>query len=246
MDYVIELKQVSKFFYDESSSSKSLKQRLSTLFFKKDKSSPVTYDVLKDVTLKVIKGEFLGIMGRNGAGKSTILKIIAGIYHPNSGTVESRGKIVPLLELGAGFVEELSGYENIILNAAIMGFSRSEAELKVKRIIEFSELGSKINAPVRTYSSGMMVRLGFSIAAHLDADILLFDEILAVGDAGFQTKCLKKVSELFHAGKTIILVTHTPELISTHCSRCILVDNAQVVFDGPASIGARKYEQLFS
>lgn len=248
MSDVVNLNKVTKFFIDDSQNSRSIKERLSSFFTRRtsEPNDSRKYTVLDQVSIQIKKGEFLGIMGRNGAGKSTILKVIAGIYAPNEGTVQTRGRIIPLLELGAGFVEELSGFENIILNAAIMGFSRAEAMNTVDKIIDFSELGNKIHMAVRTYSSGMMVRLGFSIAAHLEADVLLFDEILAVGDAGFQHKCLEKVKSLYANGKTIVLVTHTPELIADYCDRCILIDRAKIIFDGDAHLGAKKYVQLFS
>jgi len=243
---VIDVKNVTKFFTHSFDQTYSIKKNLIQFFsLKKKKKEVSTYIVLDDVSFSIKKGEFVGIMGRNGAGKSTILKMISGIFSPNKGEIITSGKVAPLLELGAGFVDELSGYENIFLNAAILGFSHKETLLKIKEIIDFSELGEKMDHPVRTYSSGMLVRLGFSIAAHLDADILLFDEILAVGDVGFQEKCLKKVKDLNQSGKSIILVTHTPDLVSDFCSRCILLDQSKVAFDGPSKEGAQRYKELF-
>lgn len=245
-DSVIEIKDVSKHFTHSFDHTYSVKKNLINFFSGNHKKPEITkYVILDNVSFSIKKGEFVGIMGRNGAGKSTILKMISGIFVPNEGSIKTFGRIAPLLELGAGFVDELSGYENIFLNAAILGFSHKETQSKIKDIIDFSELGSKMEYPVRTYSSGMLVRLGFSIAAHLDADILLFDEILAVGDVGFQEKCLKKVKDLNTQGKSIILVTHTPDLVSTYCTRCILIDNSKIAFDGSPEAGAHKYRELF-
>lgn len=201
--------------------------------------------VLQDINVEIRKGDFVGIMGRNGAGKSTLLKLIAGIYLPTSGEIKTNGRIAPLLELGAGFAVELNGYENILLNASILGFSRREVNEKLPEIIAFSELGEAIERPVRNYSSGMLVRLGFSIAVHLDAEILLFDEILAVGDVGFQEKCLRKIHEVHSSGRTIVLVTHSPEQVEKFCNRCIVFDGQGVIYDGHPKDGAENYRHLF-
>lgn len=202
-------------------------------------------EVLKNVTMNIYSGDFVGIMGRNGVGKSTLLKLISNIYSPNSGSITTRGRIVPLLELGAGFASELTGFENIFLNASILGFSRLEVQEKLQSIIEFSELGPKLDQPVRNYSSGMLVRLGFSIAAHLDAQILLFDEVLAVGDVGFQNKCYTKINELHKAGKTVVLVTHSPQQIAAYCNRGIVIDKQGVIYDGASRGAADLYESFF-
>lgn len=202
-------------------------------------------NVLEDVSFDIRPGEFVGIMGRNGAGKSTILKLISGIYEPTKGSVEIHGRVAPLLELGAGFAGDLSGYDNIFLNAAILGYGRQQTMKSVEAIIEFSELGDMIRLPVRKYSSGMLIRLGFSVAIHLPAPILLFDEVLAVGDAGFQEKSLKKIQELHREGRTVILVTHDAEAIRRNCSRCIVIENHTKIFDGDAALGAQKYLETF-
>tara|TARA_B110001454_G_scaffold219057_1_gene249611 strand:- start:50516 stop:51262 length:747 start_codon:yes stop_codon:yes gene_type:complete len=240
---LINVSKSFKYWENKPNSIKTILNKLSKLQFEKSKYRQI--DVLEGVNLTINPGEFVGIMGRNGVGKSTLLKIITGIYSPTSGEVKINGKIAPLLELGAGFSEELSGYENVFLNAAILGFSRKKMMDDVDRIIEFSELGEKIHMPVRNYSSGMLVRLGFAIAAHLDASILLFDEILAVGDMGFQRKCLAKIDELYHAGKSIILVTHSPEQVERFCKRCIVFENKKVIFDGPAREGTQVYLNEF-
>jgi ABC-type polysaccharide/polyol phosphate transport system ATPase subunit len=199
---------------------------------------------LRDVSFDIMPGEFVGIMGRNGAGKSTLLKLICGIYTPTSGNITVRAAIAPLIELGAGFHGDLSGYENIFLNAAILGFGKKATMDALPQILGFSELGDLIHMPVKNYSSGMLVRLGFSIATHLAAPILLIDEVLAVGDAGFQKKCLMKIMALHEEGKTIILITHDPEAVSRYCDRSIGIDSHQKVFDGAPSQAADEYRRL--
>ena len=243
----IEFKNVSKRYQvweDRPSSIKSLLVQLMTFNFKFGTTR--TTEVLSNISLQIMPGEFVGIMGRNGAGKSTLLKLMGGIYPITSGELTTRGRIAPLLELGAGFAVELNGHENIFLNASILGYGKKEIESKIEQIIEFSELGENIYKPVQKYSSGMLVRLGFSIAAHLEADILLFDEVLAVGDVGFQTKCLRKIEELHGQGKTIVLVTHSPEQVVSYCNRCIVFDKHGVIYDGASKGGAGEYEALFA
>lgn len=200
--------------------------------------------VLQNLSFDIQKGEFLGIMGANGVGKSTLLKLICGIYTPTSGKVQVHAPIAPLIELGAGFHGDLSGYENIFLNAAILGFGRKAALAAYDKILEFSELGEKITMPVKNYSSGMLVRLGFSIACNLDAPILLCDEVLAVGDAGFQEKCLKKIKQLHESGRTIILITHHGQSVKDFCKRCIVISNQGIAYDGPAEEGVNLYYKL--
>ena len=201
-----------------------------------------SFQVLDDVSFDIYPGEFVGIMGKNGAGKSTLLKLISGIYTPTSGSITTNGAIAPLIELGAGFHPELTGLENIFLNASILGFGKAEAESKLESIIDFSELAEHIHRPIKNYSSGMLVRLGFSIATHLTSPILLVDEVLAVGDLSFQRKCIKKIEELHKSGRTIILITHDPNAVRNHCQRCIVIDHKRKVFDGPAKDGVAVYE----
>jgi ABC-type polysaccharide/polyol phosphate transport system ATPase subunit len=199
------------------------------------------FEALHDVSFEIRKGDFVGIMGKNGAGKSTLLKLISGIYTPTSGTIEVSERIAPLIELGAGFHADLSGYENIFLNAAILGFGRKAAHDALPGILEFADLGEMIYMPARKYSSGMLVRLGFAVATHLDEPILLVDEVLAVGDAGFQAKCLKKVHELHKQGRTIILVTHDPKAVVENCNRCLIVANHGVKYDGAPPQAVQTY-----
>jgi len=246
-DFAISLKSVGKSFVEWRERPRSIKSILSQLVtFRLKLGTHVSKTVLEEISFDIKKGEFVGIMGRNGAGKSTLLKMMGGIYSPSKGSIETSGKLIPLLELGAGFAPELNGYENIFLNASIFGYSSNYINSKLNDIIEFSELGENLYKPVQNYSSGMLVRLGFSIAAHLDAEILLFDEILAVGDIGFQSKCLKKIKQLYSGGKTIILVTHSPQLIEQFCNRCIVFDNTGVIFDGDSKEGTGTYRRLFS
>jgi len=239
---LIRINEVSKRFRYWNNSPKSFKQILINLIKGKfNLGNKATLTVLDGVSFDIYPGEFVGIMGRNGAGKSTLLKLISGIYMPTAGKIEVNAPVAPLIELGAGFHYELSGYENIFLNAAILGFGQKATQAALPEILAFAELGDKIYMPVKNYSSGMVIRLGFAIATHLTAPILLIDEVLAVGDVGFQNKCLKKIHDLHKSGRTIILITHVPEAVRNHCSRCIVIDNHVKVYDGPAAQGVDIY-----
>lgn len=183
------------------------------------------FEALKDISFDIYKGENFGIFGRNGAGKSTTLGLIAGVLRPTKGRVAVRGRVSPLLALGAGFHPDLSGRENIILNGILMGLTRREVLKKMDEIIEFSELGEFIDRPPRVYSSGMMARLGFSVVAHLDPEILLIDEILGVGDIKFQKKCAEKMDGFRQRGVTMVLVSHSINSITRTCNRAMWIDN---------------------
>lgn len=187
---------------------------------------------LKDVTFEVRKGEVVGLIGRNGAGKSTMLKILTRITTPTRGTVEMYGRTGALLEVGTGFHPELTGGENIYLNGAVLGMSRVEIARKFDEIVEFSGVRKFLDTPVKHYSSGMYVRLAFAIAAHLEPDILIVDEVLAVGDAEFQKKCLGKMSEVAGQGRTVIFVSHAMESVRRLCTRAILFKDGQAEMDG--------------
>lgn len=246
METAVEFSHVSKGFTVTRGGARDIKHHLIKIFRSKMFTEhKETRHVLDDVSFTVKRGEFVGIMGRNGVGKSTLLKMISGIYRPSAGEINVKGRLAPVLELGAGFADELSGYENIALNASILGYSRNQVTERIEEIIQFSELKDQIHDPVRNYSSGMLVRLAFSIACHLDADLLLFDEVLAVGDVGFQTKCLSKIKALNAAGASIILVSHSPDQVGLNCKRCIVLDGAKIVYDGTALEGAQKYLELF-
>lgn len=187
------------------------------------------------VDLDVSQGEVLGIIGRNGAGKSTLLKILTRVTLPTRGTVRMRGKVASMLEVGTGFHPELTGRENVFLNGAILGMKRAEIRRKFDEIVEFSGVGRFIDTPVKRYSSGMHVRLAFAVAAHLDADIMLVDEVLAVGDAEFQKRCLGKMGDVARKGRTVLFVSHNMAAIRSLCSRVVVMDGGRVVFDGVAA-----------
>lgn len=194
--------------------------------------SKQAFTVFENLNIKIYKGEAVAIIGKNGVGKSTLLSIISGIEKPTTGKVIVKGSVIPMLELGAGFHPDLTGRENIFLNAVLLGMKIKEVKAVLNQIIEFSELGSFIDEPVRIYSSGMLARLGFSIAVHIKGDILIIDEVLAVGDKDFQLKCIDKIKELHRSGKTIILVSHNPSDIYKVCTRAIWINNKTVYMDG--------------
>jgi ABC-2 type transport system ATP-binding protein len=225
---VIVARGVSKRFLTHSSKSTQLKER----FVKGRGGSSEEFWALRDVDVTVGEGETVGLIGPNGAGKSTLLKVLAGILRPTTGEVEVQGRIASLLELGAGFNGELTGRENVYLNAALLGLSRKEVDGLLDSIIGFSEQGPRIDDPVKHYSSGEYVKLAFSIAVHVDPDVLLIDEVLAVGDEAFARKCLAKISEFQAAGKTILFVTHSLDLVTELCTRGIVVDRGRVQYDG--------------
>jgi lipopolysaccharide transport system ATP-binding protein len=203
------------------------------------------YTAISDANFTITQGETVGFVGKNGAGKSTLLKLIAGVTYPTSGTVVVSQKVAPLIELGAGFHHELSGYENIFLNAAILGMHKREITAKVDEIIAFSELEKFIHAPVKRYSTGMHMRLAFAIAIHVDAPILLIDEVLAVGDTDFQKKCLHLLENMKkNREKTIIFVSHDEEAVKGFCERTILLDRGKVIADGDPSAIFNSYHHL--
>jgi ABC-type polysaccharide/polyol phosphate transport system ATPase subunit len=205
---------------------------------------PEAVRALRDVSLHIRPGETVGLIGRNGAGKSSTLRVLAGIVPPDSGRVEVGGRVVTLLELGAGFSRDFSGRENIELNGALHGLGRAQVDARMDDIIAFSELGSFVDVPVKTYSAGMYLRLGFAIAAYLDADVLLIDEVLAVGDEAFQRKCLRRIAERIALGGTLVLVSHDPGAIERVCERVVVLDAGEVVFDGPTTEGLLFYHRL--
>ena len=187
-----------------------------------------TFTALQDVSLRVATGETVGVIGPNGSGKSTLLKLVAGITKPTSGTVNVKGRISALIELGAGFHPEISGRENVFINGIMLGLSKREVLQKFEEIVEFAELEEFIDAPVKTYSSGMYARLGFAVAIHVNPDVLLVDEILAVGDQGFTHKCLDKFAEFRRRGKTILLVTHSLSLVERFCDDAVWLDSGLI------------------
>jgi ABC-type polysaccharide/polyol phosphate transport system ATPase subunit len=200
-------------------------------------------DVLKGINLNVLPGESVAVVGRNGAGKSTLLSLLARVYKPSSGTIHVNGRLAPLLELGAGFHPDLTGIENVFFNGVILGLTRKEIASRLDEIIAFSELEKHIDAPVRTYSSGMLARLGFSVAVHVDADVLLVDEVLAVGDYSFQKKCFAKIAEFQKSGGGILFVSHDEDDVRRVATRCIWLSQGHIIAEGTADEVLKKYGQ---
>ena len=228
-DIAIKVDHVYKSFNIYYDRANTLKERV--LFWKRNKRREKR-EILKDINLEIKKGETVALIGVNGSGKSTLLKLMTQIIFPNKGTIETHGKLTSLLELGAGFHPDFSGRENIYFNSSIFGLTKKEIDKRLDQIIEFSELQDFIDNPVRTYSSGMYMRLAFSVAINVDADILLIDEILSVGDQHFQEKCFKKMRELREEGKTMVFVTHSMESVRNLCDRAIWLYDGQVRMDG--------------
>ena len=227
-EYAIEVKNMTKkfkLFYDKPS---TLKERL--VFWNHKKAEERV--ILNDINLNIKKGETVALIGVNGSGKSTLLKLMTKIIYPTSGSVKTSGKLTSLLELGAGFHQDFTGRENIYFNASIFGLTKKEIDDRLDEIISFSELEDFIDNPVRTYSSGQYMRLAFSIAINVDADILLIDEILAVGDQHFQEKCFDKLSELSQSDKTIVIVSHSLEQLKQICNRGIWINEGKIEMDG--------------
>lgn len=236
-DIAIDVKNMSKDFkliYDKPN---TLKERL--VFWKNTKKE--YRNVLKNINISIKKGETVALIGTNGSGKSTLLKLMTKIIYPTKGTIRTNGKLTSLLELGAGFHPDFTGRENIYFNASIFGLSAAEIDSRVDDIIKFSELEDFIDAPVRTYSSGMYMRLAFSVAINVDAEILLIDEILAVGDQHFQEKCFAKLHELKESGRTIVIVSHSLESVKNLCNRAIWIYDGEVRLDGDTDKVIKEY-----
>lgn len=231
-DNAVVVRNVSKTFVVHHNRVRSLKGRFVGLMRRRWRQESEEFHALTDVSFAIKRGEAIGIMGPNGSGKSTLLQIIAGVYPPSSGSVEVQGHVAPLISLGVGFHPELTGEENIYLGASLYGWSNKHTRERYQQIVDFSELGSFIDTPVKNYSSGMNVRLGFSMAIHLDPDILLADEILAVGDASFKEKCLARVRELRSKGMTLIFVSHIQEQIDSFCNSFIRLEKGRMIGQG--------------
>lgn len=240
--YALTMENVSKFYKLYPSPQDRLKEALNPF----GKIYHSKYYALKDINLKIKKGEVLGIVGKNGSGKSTLLKIISGVLGGYSGNINVNGKVSALLELGSGFNPEFSGVQNIYFYGTILGLSRKYIDEKLKEIIEFADIGEFIDQPLKVYSSGMKARLGFAVAININPDILILDEVLAVGDAFFQRKCFAKMDEFFKSGKTIILVSHDAQSIVKLCSRAILLHNNEIIMsDRPKNVIDRYNKLLF-
>lgn len=244
-EVVLSVKKVKKNFLLPHEKSNSIKSSIVNIFKSKNRSIEVQH-ALKGVSFDIKKGEFFGILGKNGSGKSTLLKILAGIYQPTTGTVSHEGKLVPFIELGVGFNPELTGRENVYLNGALLGFSRAEIDARYDDIVKFAELEEFMDQKLKNYSSGMQVRLAFSVATRAEADILLIDEVLAVGDADFQRKCFDYFKSLKKLEKTVVFVTHDMGAVREYCERAILIQDGVIAHEGDASDIADEYLKLFN
>lgn len=243
-EYALEVRHLHKSFKLPKEKAGNLKTAVINIFrgvrgYKEQR-------VLRDINFKIEKGEFFGVIGRNGSGKSTLLKIISEIYQPTSGSIHVNGKLVPFIELGVGFNPELTGRENIYLNGALLGFSNKDIAAMYDEVVEFAELGEFMEQKLKNYSSGMQVRLAFSLAIRANSDILVLDEILAVGDADFQRKCYNYFRKIKGQGKTIVLVTHDMGAVEEYCDKAILIKDGRIEASGDAPMVAQKYLELFN
>lgn len=238
-DIAIRVDGLSKSFRIPLDKQSGIKQAVTNIF--QPNKGYREFQALKDVSFEIKKGEFFGIVGRNGSGKSTLLKILAGVYAPDEGGVVVNGSLTPFIELGVGFNPELSGRENVFLNGALLGFSREEMEAMYNHIVDFAELHDFMEERLKNYSSGMQIRLAFSIAICADTDILLLDEVLAVGDEAFQRKCNDYFADLKQKGKTVILVTHNMEAVRKYCTKAIMIREGEVVVSGSPDDIANEY-----
>jgi ABC-type polysaccharide/polyol phosphate transport system ATPase subunit len=234
---LIDLQSVSKRYWLHHK-----RQLLAQRVASKIRRQRVSFWALRDVNLQVRAGESVGIIGDNGAGKSTLLNIAVGVSAPTEGTAVQRGRVAALLELGSGFHPDLTGRENIHLNAALLGYTRVQVQERLELIIEFAGVPDFIDEPLRTYSTGMMARLGFSVAVHLDPDILVLDEVLAVGDQEFQRKCMDKIGEFRRRGKTLLFVSHSASAVEALCQRAVWLEMGRVRRDGPAAEVLTEYQ----
>jgi len=242
-DSAISVRNVSKQFRLPHEKTTTLKSHV-TGFFRRRRGYEAQ-QALKDISFEIKKGEFFGIVGRNGSGKSTLLKILANIYQPSEGSVIVRGKLVPFIELGVGFNPELTGRENVYLNGALLGFSNKQIDSMYEDIVSFAELEKFMDQKLKNYSSGMQVRLAFSMAIRAQADILLVDEVLAVGDADFQRKCFEYFRTLKRDKKTVVFVSHDMSAVREYCDRAIMIERSKLVAEGDSEKIASKYSQLF-
>jgi ABC-type polysaccharide/polyol phosphate transport system ATPase subunit len=241
---VIELSGVSKRFMIRFNPNPSIKSKFVGIFYSRYREKVTPFWALRDIHLRVMPGESVGIMGPNGSGKSTMFKLIAGIMPPTEGVIHTSGVISPLIELGVGFNPELTGKENVFLNTSFYGISRTETEAIFPDILAFSEIGDFINVPIKNYSSGMVMRLAFSIAVHTAPDILLVDEILAVGDAKFSLKCLDWMQAFKESGKTFVLVSHSPDQVIAMCERAVLLWKGRIIAEGPSPGVVEAYSEV--
>jgi ABC-type polysaccharide/polyol phosphate transport system ATPase subunit len=227
---VISFESVSKTFHHHTG-PKLLRAHVQDFFFRREGSAK-PFEAVKNVSFRITARESVAIVGRNGAGKSTLLSLVAGLAKPTSGKVNVDGRVAALMELGSGFHPDLTGRENVRLNAALLGFNRAQTDAAFDAMVEFSGIGEFINEPVRTYSSGMIVRLAFSVAVNVNPDILIIDEVLAVGDQAFQAKCLGRIHQFREEGKTLFFVSHNPVVVRQICTRVLWLDRGELVLDG--------------
>jgi ABC-type polysaccharide/polyol phosphate transport system ATPase subunit len=244
--WAAELTGVGKVFRIRRNRASHLKVRLLGLVSPQHREHWERFAALSDVSLRIAQGEVLGLIGPNGSGKSTLLRLIAGIFQPSSGEVTVHGRVVPLIELGVGFHPDLTGRENIHLNTSLFGLTRRQALAIYRDVVAFAELEDFIDVPVKNYSSGMYVRLGFAVAVHLEADLLLLDEVMAVGDARFQDKCLRRLEELRSRGVTIVIVSHSLPAVEQICSRACLLVHGRLVADGPPPEVIGRYREILA
>ena len=242
-DIAIKVEHVSKSFRLPHNRQNSIKSSLIN-FIKGGDRTFETQEALKDISFEIKKGEFFGIVGRNGSGKSTLLKMLAGIYTPNEGGIKVNGKLTPFIELGVGFNPELTGRENVFLNGALLGFNRKEMAAMYDDIVEFAEIERFMDQKLKNYSSGMQVRLAFSIAIRVNTDILVLDEVLAVGDAAFQEKCFEYFYNLKQENRTIVFVSHDMASVQKFCDRAVVINNGELLFSGKATEAALLYKEL--
>lgn len=242
-EYALEVKNVSKSFRLPTEQVSGIKQAVINQF--KGIKGYKEQHVLKDISFQVEKGDFFGIVGRNGSGKSTLLKLISQIYTPDSGSVEVNGTLIPFIELGVGFNPELTGRENVYMNGALLGFSREEVSKMYTEIVEFAELEDFMDQKLKNYSSGMQVRLAFSIAIKAQGDILVLDEVLAVGDSAFQQKCFDYFAQIKREKKTVILVSHSMSSVQRFCNKAVLIEKGEIIEDRSVLDVTTKYEKLF-
>ena len=233
MTTAIEIRNINKQFVLRH--TRSLKEALVWLLRGRKGDLSKKFHALRDLSIDVEHGESVALLGLNGSGKSTLLKHISGVMLPDSGTVRTGGRVAGLIEVGAGFHPDLSGRDNVYLNGAILGMTEAQIKEKFDSIVEFAEIGEFIDTEVKFYSSGMYLRLAFSVAVHTDPDVFLVDEILAVGDEPFQKKCLAKIKELAAAGKTLVVVSHDLDLVAHVCERGVLLEHGRVIMDGPVA-----------
>ena len=245
-DVVIRVENISKDFVLPHLKANSVKSLFTGFYKQESTGGKEVQHALKNISFDIKKGEFFGIVGRNGSGKSTLLKILAGIYQPTSGKVSTNGKLVPFIELGVGFNPELTGRENVYLNGAMLGFSTAEIDDLYEDIVSFAELERFMDQKLKNYSSGMQVRLAFSMATRAEADILLVDEVLAVGDADFQRKCFEYFKNLKKNKKTVVFVSHDMSAVRQYCDRAVLVEKSELVMEGTSSEVATEYTKMFN